>query len=819
MRFVFISLLLSTLPLLGACSDDASTGAPFSEGGGEECAPGTAACANSLIVLCLPDGTWGSPEACHNPDHTCISIESGAGCAESAGTGKETGDESGDETGLETGEGTGTATSEETGEETGDETGEETGETPECVTAADCDDGDACTADLCEPTGCTHSFNNAPCDDKDSCTSSDACVEGNCQGIALDCDDGIVCTNDYCFQGSCSNSVKEQTECELTIVVTTPARAATVVGSPAITIIGTVQSPVGGPVNLTLNGETVPIGFEGGDFEVDWTAKGGLNVLDFEASNAHGQTRDHVQSFLWGDAVTPPGTPTNVSFIDTMGGVWLRDDIYDDDNTNTLDDLASLVHVLLEDLDLVELMPHPLLPAGEGPSSFGCDWEIDLPNGEPLNDPPHYAVESVDVTPQAGGIALSVVLSSLQFHVTAIDDDNTIDYCPNAIGPVYADYTYLDADIGLGVSAQGAPQLTLNAIEVEIEGIEVALTGGTGSYFNWLINWLDGTLSNSIEESLETSVPAILLPLLDGVLTEFTSFGFDFPVPSVLGNTPITLTFETRLSEVNVNSQGSIMMLDAGFAAPKGVTHDSPGTISWANDCSAEEIEVFTPGTTRTIAGSPLPLKEFPIEIWLQSTLLNQGAFAAWWSGFLNLTLDQSVLGPFVSPLGISNVVMTADPSLPPVIRACSSDGLTEIQVGDVRLNGTFDFNGIPSSLDIYATIRATLLLQIIPGPNGKGQLSFQMGEILAIQSHVNSISSDLGDIGASLIETLISDVMVQFLTSDLLTQLAAAIPLPVVDIGAYVPGIPLGTELSFDPEILGIEGDHLYLGGDVYQP
>jgi hypothetical protein len=815
MRNVFIVLIVSSL--VSGCSDDASSGSPFPEGGTTECTPGTAACANSLIVLCQADGTWGQPEACHNPDHTCISIESGGGCAEPTGTGKETGAESGDETGLETGAETGDTTS----GETSGESGTETGDTPECLGAGDCDDGDACTSDLCDAGACIHPFNNAPCDDQDSCTTSDACIEGSCQGLPLDCDDGIACTNDYCFQGNCSNSVKEDLACELSIVVLSPNRAATLAGSSPITLKGSVHSPVGGPVNLTLNGEPVSIAFDGGDFQVQMTPAGGLNVIDLEASNAHGQTYTHVQSFLWGDTIIPPGTPASVSFIEKMGGIWLGKDIYDDNNTNTLDDLASLIDVFLENLDLVALMPHPLLPAGQGPSFLQCDWEIDFPltdpeSGQATNLPPIYIVDSVDLTPQQGRVALSVVLSDLAFFVTAIDDTFL---CPDAIGPVYADFAYLDADIGLGVGLLDEPKLTLNSIDVEIEGINVALTGGAGSSFNWLINWFDDTLAGTIEENLEEAIPATLFPVIDGILTEFTSFDFVFTIPSVLGTTAVDLTFETKLSDVDVSSKGSIMALDAGFAATKGIAHSSPGTVTWADDCSAEEIEKFSPGTTQAGGGEPLPLKIHPIEIWLQSALLNQGAFAAWWSGYLNLTLDQSILGPFVSPLGISNVIMKADPLLPPVIRACSSDGLTEVQVGDVHLSGTFDFNGIPSTLDVYATIRATLDLVIVPGPDGTGELSFQMVEILAIQTHVIEVSSELGSIGESLIETLISDVMIQFLTSDMLTQLAAAIPLPVVDIGAYLPGIPAGTKLSFNPEVLGIEGGSVHMGGEIYAP
>jgi hypothetical protein len=63
-----------------------------------------------------------------------------------------------------------------------------------------CNDGDPCTDDLCDPAvGCTTTFNTQPCDDENFCTTSDACLKGKCAGgDLLDCDDGNPCTADSC---------------------------------------------------------------------------------------------------------------------------------------------------------------------------------------------------------------------------------------------------------------------------------------------------------------------------------------------------------------------------------------------------------------------------------------------------------------------------------------------------------------------------------------------------------------------------------------------------------------------------------------------
>ena len=65
-----------------------------------------------------------------------------------------------------------------------------------------CDDGIACTADICQPaTGCTHiSAPGLACDDGNTCTTDDACdAKGGCiGGHAVECSDADPCTIDSC---------------------------------------------------------------------------------------------------------------------------------------------------------------------------------------------------------------------------------------------------------------------------------------------------------------------------------------------------------------------------------------------------------------------------------------------------------------------------------------------------------------------------------------------------------------------------------------------------------------------------------------------
>ncbi len=71
---------------------------------------------------------------------------------------------------------------------------------PPCLSDAECDDGVACTNDVCLPSGCSNMPDDAACDDGVFCTI-DVCQAGTgCENTFSDsvCDDGIACTADTC---------------------------------------------------------------------------------------------------------------------------------------------------------------------------------------------------------------------------------------------------------------------------------------------------------------------------------------------------------------------------------------------------------------------------------------------------------------------------------------------------------------------------------------------------------------------------------------------------------------------------------------------
>jgi hypothetical protein len=71
----------------------------------------------------------------------------------------------------------------------------------------DCEDGNPCTTDACDPAaGCSSVTKAGPCDDGDPCTAPDLCEGDTCTSRPK-CDDDDPCTDDSCTFGVCANQL------------------------------------------------------------------------------------------------------------------------------------------------------------------------------------------------------------------------------------------------------------------------------------------------------------------------------------------------------------------------------------------------------------------------------------------------------------------------------------------------------------------------------------------------------------------------------------------------------------------------------------
>ncbi|MCH6564135.1 MAG: DUF4215 domain-containing protein, partial [Myxococcales bacterium] len=85
-----------------------------------------------------------------------------------------------------------------------------------------CDDGNTEDGDCCS-SSCAFESAGSVCDDGDACTQNDTCDgSGRCTGPSLDCNDGNLCTDDACDPATGCTSIPNTDSCDDGDACTTP---------------------------------------------------------------------------------------------------------------------------------------------------------------------------------------------------------------------------------------------------------------------------------------------------------------------------------------------------------------------------------------------------------------------------------------------------------------------------------------------------------------------------------------------------------------------------------------------------------------------
>lgn len=666
----------------------------------------------------------------------------------------------------------------------------------------ECEDNNVCTQDKCGPEGlCQHPSASGPCDDGETCTQNDSCVEGVCVGSAQQCDDGNGCTVDGCKKGECTHKASTQPQCALEVVFQSPAMGAHIVGSGAVQLKGKVTSPAAPVASLLVAGFNVTPDADG-SFSAALFPKVGVNIAEAVVKDGLGRSAKAQRSFLVAGTFHPPGTysePTLLTVGDGAAQAWLRQDVLDDENNSDMDDLAALAWLILQNLDLNTMIPHPLLAEGSGAGVAWCEWTVDVTNIQ-------YQVGDVDLTAVDGGMMLYTSLTNLSADISAVAD-----WCPDAIGTVYASEISVEASI-LGSSSGGCKvSLSLASSNVEIWGLEVDLTGGFASLFDWLVNWFSEELTAKIEEQVETWFANAFVEKVSGMLEDFTNYYKSFELPAVPGNPPGNpVTLRICASELNFTPDGGAVGVHAGVGTDSAIDHPSAGSVARSN-CS------IYPGSGATTA-APLPHLD-QIEAAIAEDVLNQVLFSAWWGGHLNVALSADLFGADLSGFGITGGNVDTDPYLPPVLTSCTDDGAMELQIGDLALDVDLQGDTLSGTMKMVASARVAAVPTLTPDAvTGRNTIGLKL---LGVRQLAVQVLEAQGNLQGSegLVESLVSAVVVDLFAGQTLSDALGAYPIPVLDLGEYVSVVPSGTELTFNPLTAEFAEGYLLLGGELVAP
>lgn len=712
------------------------------------------------------------------------------------------------------------------------------------ASALNCDDDNACTDDWCDGlSGCKNDPNTLLCDDDDACTEDDLCTSGACVGGAIDCDDGKPCTWDSCkADKGCVNAFEVTQSCRPNFNITFPTRGQTVQGSlnnMSVTVTGTVASEAGPILSVTLNGTPLTLQANG-SFSHNMTVDVGGNVIRLEATDTMGTTRNQVQSFLWSSAYKKP---TNKSIkngiVNKAVGLWIGKDIIDDGTRNTADpsNLATLAEMVIQSFDVGDSIPSP---AGEV-----LIYDVYITNL--THDPP-----VLFLNPMNGKLRLTGEIKNVEAQWSAVGTG------PDPAGTVNISTILLQADIELTVTSHQLKAQVKNVL-VTISENDIELSGDnwSGAVVSFIGSFFKGTLADQLSAEFETAVTDQVAPALKSALDSLViEQSFDLPSLTMDGTTlPVDLVSDFQ--GVTTSTNGIEFRLRAAGYAASNTPHDGSTYKGVPNrmGCGLGSQSLSLPAT-------------YDLEASLADDVANSLLFAAWRRGLMEFVVPEEMLGDLaLSEYGISDLVLTVSGMTAPTVTDCNAENALRLFVGDVGVNASLQFFGVPMSMQVWASFGADVNVESVPScplnggagcpenptceaivceldafccanawdqycdacaSTGTGNAGLDCAEaVTACQSGVTLKVGDIAFVETEIqveqdeliaLESVLTDLIETQLVPAITIGLAGAaftVALPEIDIGGMAPGIPEGTVLGINPQTKKrIGGNTIIQGG-----
>ena len=679
-----------------------------------------------------------------------------------------------------------------------------------------CDDGNPCTQDYCNPyVGCgVTPMTGTDCDDGLVCTGYDQCDMGTCEGQPIPCDDGNDCTADGCREpdGCFAELAPDLAGCGLDVVVEYPPRGVTLdpaaLVDGAVVVTGYVDSPADGAPVVTLNGNAVTLTavapndppLEGEvnpgqakrfTFAVPMAPEQAMNLVDLQAADRFERKAGRVQSFYYSTVYYPTEAMTfDAQKIANGAGVALTQ-AFLDDNDPDVDDLASIIGLIFNGLDVGSLL-------GTGPVTHfeqsllftTCKYDVYV-NSVSFNG------TNTDLHILADGLGLTETLYNLHvvFHIQKVGGGGI---CPGSMdGTADASSVTINANLriyinnGVLTAEVGSSSASMNGLDVNVDSWFVDL----------LVGLFQGTIQDALEGAVVDAITDQVAPMLADALG-MLNLTLPFEIPALMpGMSPTTITLQTKVTSVGFVPETSMNVGMDGAALSEHKTPYHPlGSLGYANCLAA-------PFAGNTIDFGALQ----PLDIGLFDDLLNQILHAVYAGGLLEM-----VLGPDVIPAdqlaqyGVSNLSVALSGMLPPVITMCkttpSGAGVANamvLELGDLGIDASFTMNGSDVALSLFASLRGSVALQVTTDPDtGATKVGIQ---VLGF----DQVLTDLIDVQSNdptmkeLVASLISSTLVPMLLSSLDLGDALSFELPVLDLSGLSDMVPAGTALEIVPQAI----------------
>ncbi len=583
------------------------------------------------------------------------------------------------------------------------------------------------------------------------------------------------------------------------LVVEYPERGATLNGDQIVIVRGTVSDAVSGVAAITVNGQQAQLGADGA-FSAPITSRQGMNLIDIQAtdgaSHAVRSFRSYYYSTVWYpmDLSNPAG-----AYVTNAIQAFLAAEVFDSADPEAVD-LAGILEQILANLDIGAIIDPSQPVATQG--VLWCDYDIfltDLTFGTP----------SVSLAPFDGGLHLNVIIPNFQADLLLIADEFA---CPDIVGVATASNVTVTADLILQVAPDGQATAQMqNVVTTLSDDFAIELEGESSfgdDAVAWLLQGLIGLFQGTITDLIEQQVTDAILGFNDMLADVISMLNLDQQIdvdPFIGEGEPVVLNLKTTVSTLRFNQVGALLQMNGTILAEKRVDRDPLGSIGRARCLGPAEpfdLPIWGEG------GAPLA----PIEAAVAYDFANQGVFSLWYGGALNLVLGPADLGDVdLSQYGISNLAVTTNFWLPPILTTCTADRQFVLQLGDAYVDLVFDFALLGHvELGVFLEVEVAADAVVAQGEAGP-EIQIVLGDFRVLEVEVVHINEEQADRQEQLVG-VIKAAIPAILADQLGDSLSFAIP--SFDLGSFSEMLPANTWLTFLPEVIRQESGNLLIGG-----
>lgn len=469
-----------------------------------------------------------------------------------------------------------------------------------------------------------------------------------------------------------------------TIQLTSPKQGAISRGRQDVLVEGKAFDTASGLASVTLNGHTLPTSPEG-RFSLRFPCQWGIQYLFLQAEDHAGNKSAVMRSFL----CSPHKESKTAKKRRSAFAVRLSQDALDDQKRASLNDIASILEHIFNQLDRQKLVPKTLAKGRYGLTRWGPFVKyVVARNGRVKLD---KATFSLKIEEQGLFLHVGIFGLTLPLRIKA----GLVKQTPRVIAPILSFRLRLKVVFEQGVLSLKVLRTSNDASTLRIEG----LSGAVG--------WLRGIIERSVRKRLQSGMAALLentlFPLLQKTIRSFQiQRSWILPGAHKDAQRRRLLSFSTRFSRIQSRGEHLLVAMRASVGGS--------GRSSLA-----------LPHPTVDIANLSWPQAPFSFAVSINT--INQLLASLWSNGLLSHDLSKLLnarLGQRKGlPIEVPKVRAKVECQMPPLLMPGQDAFTFRLAAGGVRLLlGVGEGERAPFMVE--AVVHLVMPLRVVPATGGR---------------------------------------------------------------------------------------------------